>query len=148
MTCSSQQPAAACGILKLYTGSALRLRRMRPTSPVAHHLSCRLRGKGFSAFIAGGWVRDVYLQRRAADIDIATSASPPRVRSIFSGDRMVDLPRSTVKLTHQGEVRQDRPAKGVDVCSSSRRFGHWSVPCVGTEEGVWCMTGGRVLHRC
>lgn len=68
--------------------------------------ACRLRAKGFSAFIAGGWVRDVYLQRRAADIDIATSASPAQVRRIFLGDPMVDLPRSTVKLTHQGEVRR------------------------------------------
>lgn len=49
-------------------------------------------------------MRDVYLQRRPADIDIATSASPLRVRHIFVGDHMVDLPRSTVKLTHQGEV--------------------------------------------
>lgn len=50
-------------------------------------------------------MRDVYLQRRPADIDIATSASPSRVKSAFKGDPMVDLPRSTVKLTHQGEVR-------------------------------------------
>jgi tRNA nucleotidyltransferase/poly(A) polymerase len=50
-------------------------------------------------------VRDVYLQRPANDVDIATSASPAKIKSIFAGDHMVDLPRSTVKLTHQGQVR-------------------------------------------
>jgi hypothetical protein len=70
----------------------------------ASALGCRIRAKGFSAFIVGGWVRDVYLQRPANDVDIATSASPARVKTIFAGDHMVDLPRSTVKLTHQGQV--------------------------------------------
>lgn len=50
-------------------------------------------------------MRDVYLGRPASDVDIATSAPPSRVRRLFAGDTMVDLPRSTVKLSHQGEVR-------------------------------------------
>jgi hypothetical protein len=64
-------------------------------------------------------VRDVYLARRAADIDIATSAEPGRVRFIFRGDSVKDLPRTTVKLTHQGEVRVW--VFGVRVCEGGER---------------------------
>ena len=34
---------------------------------------------GHLAYIAGGWVRDHFVGRLAADIDIATSASVPEV---------------------------------------------------------------------
>lgn len=82
-------------------------------------------------------MRDVYLQRRAADIDIATSAPPPRVRSIFSGERMVDLPRSTVKLTHQGEVRKD--SKIVKVLRVQKQTVLWAL------VGFLCWHSGRVV---
>lgn len=101
-----------------------------------HHAfapGCRIRAKGFSAFIVGGWVRDVYLQRPANDVDIATSASPARVKSIFAGDHMVDLPRSTVKLTHQGQVS----GGVVGVCGGCRRRGRCGGSgCVGAPGGT------------
>jgi poly(A) polymerase len=42
-----------------------------------------LRQQGFQAYLAGGCVRDLLLQREPADYDIATSATPAEVMEIF-----------------------------------------------------------------
>jgi poly(A) polymerase len=42
-----------------------------------------LRGKGFSAYLAGGCVRDLLLGREPADYDVATSATPQEVMDLF-----------------------------------------------------------------
>lgn len=44
---------------------------------------------GFEAFIVGGAVRDYYLNKENHDVDIATSALPEEIKSIFS--RTVDV---------------------------------------------------------
>jgi poly(A) polymerase len=42
-----------------------------------------LRERGFQAYLAGGCVRDLLLQREPADYDVATSATPKEVIGIF-----------------------------------------------------------------
>src|ERR1700728_3970403 len=42
-----------------------------------------LRQHGFQAYLAGGCVRDLLLQREPADYDVATSAKPAQVMEIF-----------------------------------------------------------------
>ncbi len=42
-----------------------------------------LRQQGFQAYLAGGCVRDLLLQREPADYDVATSATPSQVMEIF-----------------------------------------------------------------
>src|SRR6202161_4306626 len=42
-----------------------------------------LRQHGFQAYLAGGCVRDLRLQRDPADYDVATSATPEQVMNIF-----------------------------------------------------------------
>jgi poly(A) polymerase len=42
-----------------------------------------LREEGYSAFLAGGCVRDLILGREAADYDVATSATPRQVMGLF-----------------------------------------------------------------
>ncbi len=44
----------------------------------------QLHEKGFTAYFAGGWVRDYLLNHPSDDIDIATNASPEVVQSLFS----------------------------------------------------------------
>jgi poly(A) polymerase len=44
----------------------------------------KLRQQGFQAYLAGGCVRDLLLQRKPADYDVATSATPEQVMRIFS----------------------------------------------------------------
>jgi len=56
------------------------LRRMLPEAmPVIE----RLRGEGFQALFAGGWVRDWCLGREARDVDIASNAGPEEVEALF-----------------------------------------------------------------
>jgi putative nucleotidyltransferase with HDIG domain len=42
-----------------------------------------LRDRGFQAYLAGGCVRDLLLNRKPADYDVATSATPTQVMEIF-----------------------------------------------------------------
>ena len=48
-----------------------------------------LQRAGFFAFVVGGAVRDLLLGRRPKDFDIATSATPEEVRSIFRRSRII-----------------------------------------------------------
>lgn len=59
---------------------------------VAGRQACaRLRGAGHLAYFAGGAVRDRLLHRPILDLDIATSATPAQVESLFPGARAVGL---------------------------------------------------------
>ncbi|KAI8474864.1 MAG: hypothetical protein J3K34DRAFT_517939 [Monoraphidium minutum] len=62
----------------------------------------RLSHAGCLALIAGGWVRDRFLGRPSSDIDIATSATNAQIKRLFP--RVIDLPRNTVKVSHEGEL--------------------------------------------
>src|SRR5262245_54778320 len=42
-----------------------------------------LRQSGYSAYLAGGCVRDLLLSREPADYDVATSATPQEVMRLF-----------------------------------------------------------------
>ena len=43
----------------------------------------RLRNNGFVAYLVGGGVRDLLLERRPKDFDISTSAHPAQVKKLF-----------------------------------------------------------------
>ncbi len=49
----------------------------------------RLHAKGYKAYLAGGCVRDLLLARTPKDFDVATSATPQEVKSIFRNCRLV-----------------------------------------------------------
>jgi len=56
------------------------------TSEKAQHAAAivrKLRESGFSAYFAGGCVRDLLLEREPADYDVATSATPDAVMRLF-----------------------------------------------------------------
>ncbi|HXN18651.1 MAG TPA: CCA tRNA nucleotidyltransferase [Candidatus Binatus sp.] len=51
---------------------------------------CRiLKGAGRQAYFVGGCVRDILLGREPADYDLATDATPDRIRELFSGSFVV-----------------------------------------------------------
>lgn len=52
-------------------------------NPKALKICCILEGQGYSAYIVGGAVRDLLMGKEPKDWDIATSAKPEEVRSIF-----------------------------------------------------------------
>ena len=49
----------------------------------------RLKDGGYQAFIVGGGVRDLLLNRQPKDFDIATDASPEQVRALFGNARLI-----------------------------------------------------------
>ena len=49
----------------------------------------RLSRHGYRAYLVGGCVRDMLLKKRPKDFDVATSATPDQIRSIFSNSRSV-----------------------------------------------------------
>lgn len=51
---------------------------------VATRIVARLRDRGHTAYFAGGCVRDELLGLHPTDYDIATDATPPRVRELFT----------------------------------------------------------------
>jgi poly(A) polymerase len=68
----------------------------------ATRLARRLQESGFEAYFAGGCIRDTLLGREPKDFDIATSAQPREVRSLFPNSGMVGAHFGVV-LVHEPE---------------------------------------------
>ncbi len=49
----------------------------------------RLVDAGYSAFLVGGSVRDLILNKHPKDFDVATDASPEKIRKLFSNSRII-----------------------------------------------------------
>lgn len=48
----------------------------------------KINEKGFKAYVVGGYVRDLYLNKRSTDVDICTNATPKELKEIF-GEAML-----------------------------------------------------------
>ncbi len=65
----------------------------------------RLTRAGFEAYLVGGCVRDLLLERRPKDFDVATSARPEEVRALFRNSRIIGRRFRLVHvLFHGGKV--------------------------------------------
>jgi poly(A) polymerase len=58
-------------------------------SPNALKVLYRLRSAGFEAFIVGGGVRDLLLDRHPKDFDVATNADPDQIQDVFRNCRLI-----------------------------------------------------------
>lgn len=58
-------------------------------SPAARRVAEELQAAGFKAFVVGGAVRDLLLDRHPKDFDIATNATPEAVRKVFRRSRII-----------------------------------------------------------
>lgn len=58
-------------------------------SPNALRILYRLRENGFKAFLVGGSVRDLLLERTPKDFDLATDATPAEIKKLFRNCRLV-----------------------------------------------------------
>lgn len=58
-------------------------------SPAARRVAEELQAAGFQAFVVGGAVRDLLLNRYPKDFDIATNATPEAVRKVFRRSRII-----------------------------------------------------------
>jgi poly(A) polymerase len=68
----------------------------------ARTVALRLRAHGHDAFVAGGAVRDHLLGRPPHDADVATSAHPDHVASLFPGSRFVGAAFGVVLVAIDG----------------------------------------------
>jgi poly(A) polymerase len=58
-------------------------------SPNALKVLYRLRSAGFAAFLVGGGVRDLLLDRHPKDFDVVTDANPDQIQEIFRNARLI-----------------------------------------------------------
>lgn len=58
-------------------------------SPAARKVTDGLQAAGYVAFVVGGAVRDLLLNRHPKDFDIATDATPEEVRRVFRRSRII-----------------------------------------------------------
>ncbi|MBI3901344.1 MAG: polynucleotide adenylyltransferase PcnB [Nitrosomonadales bacterium] len=58
-------------------------------SPAARRVTDGLQAAGFSAFVVGGAVRDLLLDRHPKDFDVATNATPEDVKRVFRRSRII-----------------------------------------------------------
>lgn len=58
-------------------------------SACARRVTSTLQEAGFSAYVVGGAVRDLLLGREPKDFDVATDATPERVRALFRRSRII-----------------------------------------------------------
>ena len=66
-----------------------------------------LRQHGFQAYLAGGCVRDLLLEREPADYDVATSATPQQVMEIFPDSYAVGAQFGVVLIHFPGKPSAD-----------------------------------------
>jgi len=64
----------------------------------------RLHRSGFIAYLVGGAVRDLLLERRPKDFDIGTNARPQQVRQLFRNARLIGRRFRLARLVFGGEV--------------------------------------------
>ncbi|TVQ37971.1 MAG: polynucleotide adenylyltransferase PcnB [Spirochaetaceae bacterium] len=57
--------------------------------PDALKIIRRLRSAGHSAYVVGGAIRDLLLGKRPKDFDVATDASPSKIRKLFRNSRVI-----------------------------------------------------------
>ncbi len=84
---------------------------------IAKSIVTRLQQRGFTAYFAGGWVRDHLMNMPSDDIDIASDASPQIIQQIFPKTIPVGLAFGIVIVVeddHQFEVATFRKDKGYE----------------------------------
>ena len=64
----------------------------------------RLHEKGFTAYLAGGAVRDLLLKRVPKDFDVVTNATPEEIKNIFRNSRIVGRRFRLAHILFRGEI--------------------------------------------
>lgn len=73
-------------------------------SPNALKVMYRLKDAGFTAFLVGGGVRDILLNRKPKDFDVATDAHPEAIRELFRNSRIIGRRFRLVHVFYDGEI--------------------------------------------
>ena len=90
----------------------------------------RLKNAGYKACLVGGSVRDLLLERRPKDFDVATDALPEQVRELFRNCRLIGRRFRLAHIRFGSEI--------IEV--STFRAAH------GKGDGGWHNEGGRIVR--
>ena len=74
----------------------------------------RLKAAGHEAYVVGGAVRDVFLNRPVKDWDVVTSALAGTIKSIFQDQRQFALRHDTVTLIYSNAQFEVTPFRGAE----------------------------------
>lgn len=105
--------------------------------PQAHYVIHKLRSFGHKAYLVGGGVRDLLLNKTPKDFDVSTSARPEEVRSIFRNSLLIGR---RFRLVH---VRFGK--KIIEV--STFRAGETENPDLIVRDNEWGTEEEDVLRR-
>ena len=64
----------------------------------------RLDKAGYEAYLVGGCVRDILLEKKPKDFDVVTNAFPQQVRRLFGNSRIIGRRFKLVHVLFSGEV--------------------------------------------
>ena len=81
----------------------------------------QLDSSGYSAFLVGGCVRDLFMGRRPSDYDIATSAYPEDVMKLFPSTYPTGMKHGTVTVLKNGHPLEITTFRADGVYSDGRR---------------------------
>ncbi|MBW7931041.1 MAG: polynucleotide adenylyltransferase PcnB [Gammaproteobacteria bacterium] len=106
----------------------------------------RLKDAGYQAFLVGGSVRDLLLEREPKDFDVATNALPEEVRALFGNCRLIGrrfrlahvrFGREVIEVaTFRGLGTEEEDSEGREVSAETGRLLRDNV-YGGIEEDVW-----------
>ncbi len=80
--------------------------KRKNVSPHALKTVQRLQQAGFQAYLVGGSVRDLLLDRKPKDYDVATDAKPGQVRALFKRSRVIGRRFKLVHVYFKGETME------------------------------------------
>lgn len=72
------------------------------TEVFARQIVNKLMAEGYTAYYAGGWVRDYVMGHPSSDIDIATNAPPQKILDLFPRTLLIGLSFGVVIILHEG----------------------------------------------
>jgi poly(A) polymerase len=88
-------------------------------SPNAVRTLYRLHTRGFIAYLVGGCVRDLLLDRTPKDFDIGTNATPGQIKRLFHNCRLIGRRFRLAHLHFQDEIIEVSTFRGAAVPSDS-----------------------------
>jgi poly(A) polymerase len=90
----------------------------------ADNVCATLVSKGFQAFLVGGCIRDILLERIPEDYDISTDATPAQVEGIFPGALTVGAKFGVVIVPEPPSDATDTEHQEVEVATFRSDFGY------------------------
>ena len=76
----------------------------KKVSPNALKVLYRLHHAGYDAFLVGGSVRDILLNKPTKDFDVVTNALPEEIKALFSNSRLIGRRFRLVHVYFQNEI--------------------------------------------